>query len=440
MISSLTLIDLPLRQKPQAYKATTQDRINLNTLKQEELVHEQVVLPELVKQENIDVNEESSSENHQQFQNCAEQFDDSDSDMDGFEYTKNDNVFVTCRSAELGYVDVMVFNRRGDFFLHHNYQLHYLPLSSVPVGFNPYTKETGNFVAISGTTNEIELFDLDVLDSIQPDLVLGGNKVVKNKKGKRVELQRPGSHNGSVLSLTWSKLHPNILVSAGEDTIKVWDLSTQKLVSNIESHDGVVSQVRFHAEISQIMLSCGLSDRKIIIHNFANDTHTVIYTSDVDFEQCEWYGNSVIFTTEDGKIGIVNVEKCELVSIFQCFQEQKSKPLTALAIHPSGNIVIVGSPEVKEVAILLVKDGQFQLHSLHQTGQVFSALFMPGYDSYACTLGHENGNISLFQVYSRIGVENISSFVDKPEMFMEMKDLKVFVEQDDNDDNDNVEQ
>jgi periodic tryptophan protein 1 len=105
--------------------------------------------------------------------------------------------------------------------------------NSACCGAEPST--SGNFAAVSTFEPEIEIWDLDVIDSLQPVLVLGGHAgdaVAKaperrSKKRRNKEGYKEGSHTDSVLALAWNAAYRNVLASGSADkSIKVWVCST----------------------------------------------------------------------------------------------------------------------------------------------------------------------------------------------------------------------
>lgn len=99
-------------------------------------------------------------------------------------------------------------------------------------------KEFGNYIAVGTMDPEIEVWSLDVLEGMYPDMVLGrpdkttahvptplGTGKKKKKKTKHRDVSA-NFHVDAVLSLSWNKTHRNLLASASADrTIKLWDLS-----------------------------------------------------------------------------------------------------------------------------------------------------------------------------------------------------------------------
>jgi periodic tryptophan protein 1 len=78
-------------------------------------------------------------------------------------------------------------------------------------------------VAVSTMEPEIEIWDLDTIDVMQPSVVLGGRSSNKKpKKDGKVAKFRKGSHKDSVLALAWNGTFRNVLASGSADrTVKV---------------------------------------------------------------------------------------------------------------------------------------------------------------------------------------------------------------------------
>ena len=76
---------------------------------------------------------------------------------------------------------------------------------------------------------------------------LGGFKNMKDARGKKRKIALPNSHVGSVISLDVSQMHPNVLASAGEDGVKLWDLQSMNFLTNVR--DKCCTQVRWHPKL-----------------------------------------------------------------------------------------------------------------------------------------------------------------------------------------------
>lgn len=90
----------------------------------------------------------------------------------------------------------------------------------------------GNFIAV-GSMQEptIEIWDLDIMDEVQPSTILGGNEKKKRKPKK------DGRHPDAVLGLAWNKEYRNVLASASANgLVKIWDVSTGTCSITMDHH------------------------------------------------------------------------------------------------------------------------------------------------------------------------------------------------------------
>ena len=100
------------------------------------------------------------------------------------------------------------------------------------------TKQFGNYIAVGTFEPEIEIWNLDTIDALYPDSILGRPDVTaahvpvplgtgkKKKKKTKARTKNGNYHVDAVLSLAWNRAHRNLLASASADrTVKLWDLS-----------------------------------------------------------------------------------------------------------------------------------------------------------------------------------------------------------------------
>ena len=76
-----------------------------------------------------------------------------------------------------------------NLFVHHDITLSAFPLSLdwlsvAPSSFQGDTHRRGNYAVVGSFLPEIEIWDLDTLDVIEPTMVLGGMQEVASKKKK----------------------------------------------------------------------------------------------------------------------------------------------------------------------------------------------------------------------------------------------------------------
>jgi periodic tryptophan protein 1 len=88
----------------------------------------------------------------------------------------------------------------------------------------------GNYAIVSSFLPEIEIWNLDLTEAIQPDALLGGEIQQTSKKPKKftnkAKKYRAGSHTDSVTSLSLNHSNLSVLASGSIDTtVKIWDIS-----------------------------------------------------------------------------------------------------------------------------------------------------------------------------------------------------------------------
>lgn len=358
--------------------------------------------------------------------------DDDEEQRDQFQLVNSDNMLICARSAELGFIDCLVYNgQTDDFFFHHNILITSIPLCTVYLDFSPLGNgASGNYCAVSTCSTEIEIWDLDTLDTISPVLTLGGfqevglkpkksapyNHYLKNKRTKQVPL--PGSHKDHVLTLSWSSLHRNILASGSADeTIKLWDLNTAKCIatfSNVHS-GGPVSCVLFNPFCPGLLASTCIGDRKVAVISVMDPSPApkILTVLKADPEQLDWLTEDLLCcTTEMGELLVLDIKKdpqsAVVGSIFPLAEYAVSidlspgkAPLTGLSVHPAvKGLIAVGGPEIPGIALCAyVADSLTVLHVEPVEFSVFSLAWCTGEDSLSLAVGSSNSTAYILQPF-----------------------------------------
>eukprot|EP00293_Proteomonas_sulcata_P004268 CAMPEP_0184320696 /NCGR_PEP_ID=MMETSP1049-20130417/115357_1 /TAXON_ID=77928 /ORGANISM="Proteomonas sulcata, Strain CCMP704" /LENGTH=351 /DNA_ID=CAMNT_0026641275 /DNA_START=120 /DNA_END=1175 /DNA_ORIENTATION=+ len=112
---------------------------------------------------------------------------------------------------------------------------------------------------------EIEVWDLDCIDNMEPVAVLGGEDLEasvgaagtgKKKKKKAKKTLREGSHSDAVLGMCWHHLQRNIIASASADhTVKIWDVPQEKCLHTLSHHKDKVQAVQWHPTEAAVLLT-----------------------------------------------------------------------------------------------------------------------------------------------------------------------------------------
>jgi len=204
--------------------------------------------------------------------------EEDDEEREELQILATDNLVLAGRiEDEVAHLEVYVYEDEADnMYVHHDIMLPAIPLAvewlDLPVGragAGPDAK--GNFVAVGTMDPDIELWNLDLVDSMYPDTILGqgaedtanADKPKKRKK-KKSKKANDEFHVDAVLSLAANRQHRNLLASSSADkTIKLWDLNTTKCAKSYSYHTDKVCSVAWHPVESTILLS-GSYDRTIV--------------------------------------------------------------------------------------------------------------------------------------------------------------------------------
>ena len=164
-------------------------------------------------------------------------------------------------------------------------------------------QDDGNMVAVGTFDPDIEIWDLDLLESMYPDAILGagadkGKEVTtppkkgKKKKKKRGKGVNDKFHVDAVMCLSANRLQRNLLLSGSADsTVKLWDLtsgSTSSCVKSYSLHTDKVSAVQWHPTEAFYALS-GSYDRFVSAADFRTaDGKGAKWKFDSDIEGVKW--------------------------------------------------------------------------------------------------------------------------------------------------------
>jgi len=156
------------------------------------------------------------------------------------------------------------------------------------------TGEAGNFCAVGTFGPGIEIWNLDVLNALEPSCVLGGEDTTMADEIMRHNMMnsqmmndnlpqrtnnnslssggsslKPGSHTDAVMALSWNKVHRQVIASGSADcTVKLWDVTlanTDKAnAATLTHHKDKVQSVVWHPQ-EGTLLATGSYDRTVAL-------------------------------------------------------------------------------------------------------------------------------------------------------------------------------
>lgn len=169
-------------------------------------------------------------------------------------------------------------------------------------------------VAVGTFDPDIEIWDLDTVEGVYPDAILGlgadkgkedstastnGDKESKNQKKKKKKKRKskgPGMndkfHVDAVMCLSANALQRNLLLSGSADTtVKLWDLkngSTSACVQSFSFHKDKISALEWHPTEAYYALS-GSYDRSVMVADFRiKDGSGARWSFQADIEGVKW--------------------------------------------------------------------------------------------------------------------------------------------------------
>lgn len=196
-------------------------------------------------------------------------------------------------------------------------------LSSFPLCLEwlPYTPGSlssggtkGNYVIVGSFLPEIEVWNLDEQNALQPTFILGGS--VQNKsKGKRSKHKSeyvPGSHADAVMCLSLNSSRNYILASGSADaSVKIWDLNAQKCLHTINNHKGKVQSVKWHPTEEGILATASF-DGKLCLEDVKDNKVKLRREMTSDVESISWHPHNqylISVAAENGTLETHDVRK-----------------------------------------------------------------------------------------------------------------------------------
>ena len=360
--------------------------------------------------------------------------DDLDSEMEDYEIGDTDLLLLGTRSDEqVSNLEAYVYEEPQDnLYPHHDVPLPVFPLcvawfdfqaAAGPDGSEGCGPGRGNFAAVGTFAPYIEVWDLDVMDGLEPFCVLGGAAAAAladeqftshaaealaaserqkhgnpsraeregGKKGKKKKTlggrsgEYPQGHTDAVMCLAWNPLQPNCLASGSADsTVRLWDLEGDcgGSLSALTHHKDKVQALAWHPSEAPALLTAGF-DRRVCAVDVRAPTAIREWSLTADAERVCWSpgGTSFVVSTEDGIVNCFDVRAGAATKPLWSLQAHK-EACTGLSFCPAAPSILATCGQDKLAKLWSIADGDESKPALVskrnlQLGGLFDISFCP---------------------------------------------------------------
>ncbi|KAI3419552.1 WD_REPEATS_REGION domain-containing protein [Psidium guajava] len=258
--------------------------------------------------------------------------DDDSEELEDLSIKPMDSLIVCARTDdEVNLLEVYLLepsdNDESNMYVHHEVVISEFPLCTAWLDCPLKGGDKGNFVAVGSMEPAIEIWDLDIIDAVEPCLVLGGQEELKKKKkkGKKASIKyKEGSHTDSVLGLAWNKefrllktvtfslvlgIYLPVQVLIGKSKFGMLQLENAILPWNtIPTRQEIISSVQavaWNHHAPQVLLS-GSFDHSVVMKDGRIPSHSGYrWSVTADVESLAWdphSEHSFVVSLEDGTI------------------------------------------------------------------------------------------------------------------------------------------
>lgn len=377
--------------------------------------------------------------------------DSDDEEREELQVMPTDNMVLAARiEDEVAHLEVYVYEDNHDnLYVHHDVMLPAIPLCVEWLSARPNEAGArGNFAAVGTMDPDIELWDLDVVDSMYPTAVLGQSSQPslpsmpeKKKKKNKSKKANDAYHVDAILSLAGNRQHSNLLASASADkTVKLWDLNTCTAAQSYSHHTDKVCALSWHPSQPSVLLS-GSYDRTVVAADMrAPEAKVPRWGVESDVEQVQWDPtNEHLFyvSTENGILHCYDTRQLPATP-------EASKPTWRLQAHEKALSSFSVNPVVPGMIATGSTDRTVKLWSITDNvpnlvvsrdlgvGKVFSANFGPDAEvAFRLAVAGSKGSVQVWDTSTNRAVrENFATRAKLPAPDADVKERLVGLEPD----------
>jgi periodic tryptophan protein 1 len=257
--------------------------------------------------------------------------EEDEEDLEDMEAGPRDAFIVVANTTDdFSNLEIYVYNEDdGNMYVRHDVTLPSFPLSlawldyagdastsgllraggSAPLG----ESYVGSFCAVGTFDPSIEVWNLDVVDPLEPTLVLSGAKKSKKKSLGKGATSSDGAgtqagHSGAVMGLSWNRTHRHLLASGSADaTAKIWDIDAGgKVLHTYTHHKNKVQAVAWNPSEHSVIAMASYDHTMSVTDARVPDAHRIArYALTADPESLMWHPHApaiILASQQDGNV------------------------------------------------------------------------------------------------------------------------------------------
>lgn len=335
------------------------------------------------------------------------------SDDEDEEIRATDSLLVLGKvDDEMSSLEVMVYNQEeGSEYVHHDQLLETFPLCAEWMDYPAHLTEQeqqqncrGNLMATGGMMPCIDIWNLDVVDSLEPVVRLGSTKRSKKKK------DQSSGHRDAVLDLSWNHQARHLLASASADcTTMLWDLRSCTPMQTLTAHSGKVQSVAWHPLEATTLLSGGM-DKTVQLYDF-RDSQIRVNSCKVsgEVETVLWNhfepSSQFLVSCDDGFIYCFDLRKSTSERLYSL--SAHSKAVNAISLSPQTPGALASVSSDKELKLWDIANAQPScvLSRNMKMGELLSAAFCPD-TPLTLAVGGQKQGVRILNLMENAGVRS----------------------------------
>ncbi|KAG0164519.1 hypothetical protein DFQ28_005773 [Apophysomyces sp. BC1034] len=337
---------------------------------------------------------------------------DEDEEREDLEIMPTDNLLLAAKTEDdISHLEVHVFEESADnIYVHHDIMLPSFPLCLEWLDFHTGAKAgqegSGNYVAIGTFEPDIEIWNLDTVDTMFPETILGHTD--KNKKRKKKVNNE--YHVDAIMGLSWNKNHRNFILSSSADsTVKLWDLTTSTCAQSYSHHQDKVQSVSWHPVEATVFIT-GSYDKSVCALDARSPQQCTKWQLQSDVEALRWDPHNptnFYVALENGIVQYYDVRATNgAVGGKPLFTLQAhDDAVSALDVNPLVPGCIATGSTDKAVKVWNTVNNQPSMVTSRnfELGRIFSAQFCPD-SPFQLAIAGSNGSIHVWDMSTNAGV------------------------------------